>query len=100
MDWAATSPLIPLTKNEALINAFCEQFSPPLKPVRTLRVNGVAYPDAWQANHWDAGKCLGITAVAYEGQLHAFLEASGRADTAQRAGRAMAQALGMVGETV
>lgn len=84
-----------MTKNEQLINAFCEQFSPPLKAVRTLRVNGVAYPDAWQANWWDAGRCMGVTAVVYEGSIHAFLEASGRAEVAAQAGRAMAQALGM-----
>ncbi len=89
-----------MSKNKALIDEFCQQFEPPLTPITTLRVNGVKYDDAWQANYWDAGKCIGVTAVAYEGSIHAYLEVNGRADAAQRAGRAMAQALGMVGETV
>lgn len=82
-----------MTKNERTIKAFAEQFDPPLAYVRTLRINNVPFPDAWQVSYWDSDKAIGITAVAYEGQLHAFIEAAGRADIAAGAGRAMAAAL-------
>jgi hypothetical protein len=82
------------TINEKNIRAFAECFEPPLKCTPTQRVNGVAYPNAWNAVFWDAAKNIGVTCVAYEGQLHAYIEATGRAATAQEIGRAMAQAMG------
>jgi hypothetical protein len=82
-----------ITKNEAIIKAFAEQFDPPMTYVRTLRVNNVPFADAWQVSYWDNAKAIGITAVAFEGQLHAFIEAAGRGDIAAAAGKAMAIAL-------
>lgn len=83
-----------MTKNEQNIHSFAEQFEPALKPVRTQRVNGIAYPDAWQCSLWDAEKNMGVTCVAYEGQLHAFVEGTGRTKDAHQIGRAMAEVMG------
>lgn len=87
-----------MTENEQTIKAFCEQFTPPLKYVKTDRINNVPMPDAWMTSWWNAEKSIGITTVAYGGGIHAFIEAAGRADIAANAGRVMAQALGLLGE--
>jgi hypothetical protein len=91
-----TLSLITMTTNEANAKAFADQFSPPLQPMRTMRVNGIAFPDAWQVAYWPKVGCIGITAVFYEGQCHAFLEASGPGDMSPLAGKAMATALGLI----
>lgn len=84
-----------MTPNEKIANDFAGQFDPPLKAVRTLAVNGVKYPDAWQVTYWSQMRSIGVTAVFYEGQVHAYLECAGRADIAIQSGRAFAIALGM-----
>lgn len=82
--------------NERNIKAFADQFDPPLVYVRTLRINNVPFPDAWQCTFWDSTKSIGITCVCYEGQIHAFIEAAGRGEIAATAGKAMAIALGLM----
>lgn len=89
-----------MTDNEKAIRAFCLQFTPPLRYVRTERVNMVAIPDAWQTSLWDKTTGIGITVVAYMGGLHAYLEAAGPGvQIAENAGRVMAKALGLFRET-
>lgn len=82
-----------MTPNERNIRAFAEQFTPPLPVFKTERVNSVAVPDAWTVSYWDAERGIGVTAAAYSGQLHAFLEASGRSEICEMAGCAIAKAL-------
>lgn len=84
-----------MTENEKIIKAFCDQFTPPLKYVRTERINNVPMPDAWQASYWDNARSIGVTTVAYSGGLHAFIEAAGKGEIAAEAGRVIAQALGL-----
>lgn len=84
--------------NEDIILAFAGQFTPPLNVVKTERVNNVPIPDAWMAAYHDKDRGIGITAIAYSGQLHAYLEAAGKGDIAERAGHVMAKALGLFKE--
>lgn len=84
-----------MTPNEMAIRIFCAQFSPPLVPHRTERVNGVQIPDCWTANYHNQGSGLGVTAVAHSGNFQAFLEGAGPGEVAERAGRAIATALGL-----
>jgi hypothetical protein len=81
--------------NERAIAAFAAQFTPPLKYVRTERINGVAMTDAWQCSYWDGARSIGITTVAYGGGIHAYIEAAGRGEIAGDAGRVIAKALDM-----
>lgn len=87
-----------MTVNERIIATFAAQFVPPLAYGRTDRVNNVRYPDAWTCGFWDADAGMGVTAAAFEGQLHAFIEASGRG-IAYGAGQIMARAMGRHHET-
>jgi hypothetical protein len=87
-----------MSDNERAIAAFAGQFVPPLKYCKTERINNIRFPDAWQVSYWDNSRAIGITAVAYEGQIHAFIEAAGTSDIAQEAGRVMAAALGLLGD--
>lgn len=84
-----------MTENEKTIRAFCEQFSPPLKFVKTERINNVPMPDAWQTSYWDAARSVGMTVVAYSGGIHAFIEAAGKGDIAPSVGKVFAKALGL-----
>lgn len=88
-----------MTDNERAIKAFCDQFSPKLKYVKTDRINNMPYPDAWQTSYWDNALCIGITTVAYGGGIHAFIEAAGKSDVAANAGKVMAKALGLFQES-
>jgi hypothetical protein len=82
-----------MTGNERIARDFAEQFDPPLTVVRTLKVNNVTMPDAWQVSYWNNAKGIGIMAVIYSGQIHAYVEAAGRAEIAVDAGKACAAAL-------
>lgn len=88
-----------MTVNEAIAKAFADQFTPPLRYIRTERVNNVRMQDAYQISYWDNARQIGITAAVYEGQIHAFIETAGRGDVAAEAGRVMARALGLFQET-
>jgi hypothetical protein len=85
----------PMTESETIIAAFCAQFTPPLRYVRTERINNLPMQDAWQTSYWDGARSIGITTVAYGGGLHAFIEAAGKGDIAETAGRVIATALGL-----
>jgi hypothetical protein len=83
------------SENERTIAAFCAQFVPPLKYVRTEKVNMVPMPDAWTTSLWDDGAAIGITVIAYGGGIHAYLECAGKSEIAANAGRVFAKALGL-----
>ena len=86
-----------MSENRAIIHAFCAQFSPPLRYIRTERINMVPFPDAWQASYWEDRRSIGITAVAYNGQLHAFIEKAGKgSEVAVDAGKIIATAFGLL----
>lgn len=84
--------------NEDIIRTFANQFSPPLNVVKTERVNNFPIPDAWMAAYHDNARGIGITAIAHSGGLHAYLEAAGKGDIAEEAGRVMAKAVGLFQE--
>lgn len=84
-----------MTENEKTIAAFCAQFTPPLKYVRTERINNLPMQDAWQCSYWDNVRSIGITTVAYAGGIHAFIEAAGSGNIAETAGKVIARALGL-----
>jgi hypothetical protein len=77
------------SRNRRVADAFAAQFDPPLTPVKTERINGIPHRDAWLIAKFDRTKGWGITAHAYAGQLHAFIEVQG--DRAEVVGAAMAQ---------
>lgn len=84
-----------MTPNEKTARTFAEQFDPPLTVCKTERVNNLPVPDAWVMTCHDAKRGIGITAVAYGGGLHAFIEAAGKGKIAADAGKVMATALGL-----
>lgn len=84
-----------MTENEQAMVDFCSQFSPPLKYVKTDKINNIAFSDAWQTSYWDGTRSIGITTVIYNGGIHAFIEAAGPSDIAKATGRVLASALGM-----
>jgi hypothetical protein len=88
-----------MTRNEQIIKAFADQFEPPLKYAQTLKVNNVSMPDAWQCSYWNNAKGVGVMAVVYSGQIHAYVEAAGRAEIAADAGKACAAALKAILDT-
>lgn len=100
--WTRTAPLISrnMTANEKIAKTFADQFNPPLRYIKTDRVNGVRHADAWQVTYWDRAKSIGITAVVYGGQIHAYLEAAGMGSIAEHAGIAMARALNLHPEPI
>ena len=83
-----------MSDNERTIASFANQFSPPLRYIKTERINNIRFPDAWQVSYWDNARQIGVTAVAYEGQIHAFIEAAGHSEIASGAGAVIAAALG------
>lgn len=85
-----------MTENEQTIAAFCAQFTPPLRYVKTERINMVPMPDAWQTSGHDDYTHVGYTVVAYGGGLHAFIEAAGPGSIAANAGSVFARALGLL----
>lgn len=85
-----------MTPNEIAIKAFADAFEPPLRYGRTARVNNVPFADAWTCTAWDEARGIGVTAVAFEGQLYAYLEAKGRCTAAASAGHAIATAMALV----
>lgn len=87
-----------MTPNEQTARRFAEQFTPPLQVIKTQRINNLPVPDAWQISYHDQAKGIGITAVAYGGGIHAFIEAAGPADIAEHGGQVMAKALGLFQE--
>jgi len=87
-----------MTENERTIKAFADQFTPPLKYIRTQKINNVPMPDAYQCTYWDNARSIGITTVAYNGQIHAFIEAAGKGNIAAEAGRVIAKAFDLFQE--
>lgn len=87
-----------MTPNERIIRTFADQFTPPLKVIRSERINNIKMPDAWTANYWNGEKSIGVTAVAHSNGLHAFIEAAGTGDIAEHAGQIIAKALGLFEE--
>ncbi len=83
-----------MTENEHIAKTFAEQFDPPLAYIRTERINNVPMQDAWQITYWDGARSIGITAVVFTGQIHAYLEAAGPGSIAADVGHAIAKALG------
>ncbi len=86
--------------NEQIARAFADQFTPPLRIARTERINNIPMQDAWQISYWEARRSIGITAVVYGGQIHAFIETAGRGEVAAEAGRVMAKAFGLFQELI
>ena len=84
-----------MTTNERTARTFAEQFTPPLNVCATERINNMPVPDAWAISYHDGARGLGITAVAFHGGLHAYLEAAGKGDIAEHAGQVLAKALGL-----
>lgn len=68
------------TINEQIIKAFANSFQPPLKCVRTERVNNVKKKDAWSCSVWNADARVGIVAVAYDGEIKAYIECYGKGE--------------------
>jgi hypothetical protein len=90
------TPDEPMNDNERTMQAFCNQFTPPLRYVRTQKINNIKFPNAYTASYWDSSRALGITAVCYEGQIHAFIEVAGTSEFARGAGAVMARALELI----
>jgi len=84
-----------ISPNERTARTFAEQFTPPLNVCATERINNMPVPDAWAISYHDGARGLGITAVAFHGGLHAYLEAAGKGDIAEHAGQVLAKALGL-----
>ena len=87
-----------MTENERIIRAFAAQFTPPLEVVETHAVDGVPAPGAWMAAYWDGERCMGVTAIANEGNIRAFIECTGKGEIAEAAGKTIAMAIGMFSE--
>lgn len=80
--------------NLAIAQTFANQFTPPLGVVHTQRMNEVPSPDAFCISHWDATRKIGISAFVFgDGHFKAYLEAAGKGDIAEDAGRVFAKAL-------
>jgi hypothetical protein len=79
-----------MSHNRAIAEAFAAQFDPPLNPVQTARINNMPVRDAWLVAVYDKQTGYGITAHAYAGQLHAFLEGAAESDGAADIGRVLA----------
>lgn len=84
-----------MTPNERAMADFCAAFTPPLKYMRTERVNNIPMSDAWTTSYHDSARGIGITTVTYGGGIHAFIEAAGPVQIAAEAGRVMAMAMGL-----
>ncbi len=87
-----------MTKNEQIARAFAAQFNPPLNYAKTATVDGRPTPGAYVVAHYDQHTGIGVTAVAYKGNLRAFIEAVGKGEIAENAGKVIATALGMFNE--
>lgn len=81
--------------NRTIAERFAAEFEPALPVVRTERINGKPVRDAWLVAYYDKDTGRGITAHAYGGKLHAYLEVLAPHDGAEAAGQMMAKALGM-----
>lgn len=90
MPAAAKRPAAP-SKNQKIALAFAQQFKPVPPVVRTQRINNVPYPDAWLVAVHDDGSGYGITAHAFDGKLHAFIETLQKGQAAESVGKSMAR---------
>lgn len=79
--------------NREIIEAFAQEFDPPLTICMTSNINRRPVKDAWLASYWDKERRIGITAHAVKGRLHAFLECEGDGAVAEPLGQMMARAL-------
>lgn len=87
-----------MTKNEQIARTFAHQFEPPLKYARTATVDGQSTPGAFVVAHYDQRTGIGVTAVAYKGNLRAFIECVGKGEIAENAGKVIAKALNLYNE--
>ncbi len=87
-----------MSPNERTARTFAEQFTPPLTVCAIMRINNMPVPDAWSVAYHDNALGIGITAVAYNGGLHAYIEAAGKGEISEHAGQVMAKALGLFQE--
>ena len=78
------------SKNQKIAMAFARQFDPIPPITKTARINNVPYPDAWLIGIYDDSSGYGITAHAFNGQIHAFIEWYGSGQEAERVGKSMA----------
>jgi hypothetical protein len=79
-----------MSRNREIAEAFAAQFDPPPPVVQTHRINNVPHRDAWLVAVYDASTGVGITAHAYGGQLHAYIEVLADGDAAVEVGKVMA----------
>lgn len=78
-----------MSKNREIAKAFGNCFDPPLTPVSVQRINGVQRHDAWMVATYDKDTSWGITAHAFSGKLHAYVEV--QSDQAEAIGKLMAK---------
>ena len=79
--------------NFDIAQAFADQFDPPLRPVQTQKINNLPMRDAWLVAKFDPQARAGITAHAYAGQIHAYVEVLAPGEGAERVGRVMAETM-------
>ena len=81
----------PPSKNYKIALAFASQFKPPLNVVSTRRINSMPIADAWMMAAHDDASGYGITAHAFDGKLHAFIEKLDKGTAAEDVGKQMAK---------
>jgi hypothetical protein len=85
-----------MTENEKAIKTFCDQFEPPLNYAATQRINNQPVSDAYTTAFWLEQECIGITVLSYgSGNFKAYIEAAGKGDIAESAGKVIARAFGL-----
>jgi hypothetical protein len=87
-----------MSRNREIAEAFAAQLDPAPPVVQTRRINNVPHRDAWLAAVYDASTGVGITAHAYGGQLHAYIEVLADGDAALEVGKIMAATMGRLGQ--
>ncbi len=87
-----------MTRNEQAARKFAAQFSPPLNVVKTANIDGQPTPGAYVVAHYDQQRQVGVSAFFYKGGVRAFIEAVGKGEIAENAGKVIAKALGMFNE--
>ncbi len=87
-----------MTRNEQAARKFAAQFSPPLQVVKTLHIDGQKTPGAFVVATYNESRGIGVSAFFYKGGVRAFIEAVGKGEIAESAGKVIATALGMFNE--
>ena len=88
-----------MTKNEQAARKFAAQFTPRLNVTKTLHIDGQPTPGAYVVAYYDQQRQIGVSAFFYKGGVRAFIEAVGKGEIAENAGKVIAKALGMFSET-